>query len=122
VDSVIDMLKRQRAERALGGTPTQTDFWATDMSPSTECSDHTSSNLIDIDDSWLQQDSIDLIAKTVEDFRNQRLSMVQSLRQFVLCYETILEWMIKQPGMQPRRGGRERAGTLAGLEGERRGA
>ena len=34
----------------------------------------------------------DLIAQTVEDFRLQRLSMVQTLRQFVLCYETVLEW------------------------------
>ena len=34
----------------------------------------------------------DLIAKTVEDFRLQRLSMVQTLRQFVLCYETVLKW------------------------------
>jgi hypothetical protein len=36
--------------------------------------------------------SEDLIAKTVEDFRLQRLSMVQTLRQFVLCYETVLQW------------------------------
>ena len=34
----------------------------------------------------------DLVAKTVEDFRLQRLSMVQTLRQFVLCYETVLQW------------------------------
>jgi protein tyrosine phosphatase len=24
------------------------------------------------------------------------LSMVQSLRQFVLCYETVLDWMVEQ--------------------------
>ncbi len=34
----------------------------------------------------------DIVAQTVEDFRHQRLSMVQTLRQFVLCYETVLEW------------------------------
>ena len=34
----------------------------------------------------------DLIARTVEDFRAQRLSMVQTLRQFVLCYETVMQW------------------------------
>lgn len=34
----------------------------------------------------------DLVTKTVEDFRLQRLSMVQTLRQFVLCYETVLQW------------------------------
>ena len=37
-------------------------------------------------------ESEDLIAKTVEDFRLQRLSMVQTLKQFVLCYETVLQW------------------------------
>ena len=36
--------------------------------------------------------SKDLVFKTVEDFRLQRLSMVQTLRQFVLCYETVLQW------------------------------
>ncbi|VBB83552.1 Putative Tyrosine-protein phosphatase [Podospora comata] len=46
-----------------------------------------------IDTAWLEDDSVDLIARTVEDFRGQRLSMVQSLRQFVLCYETVLEWI-----------------------------
>ncbi|KAK0702512.1 hypothetical protein B0T21DRAFT_111386 [Apiosordaria backusii] len=46
-----------------------------------------------IDTAWLEDDGVDLIARTVEDFRGQRLSMVQSLRQFVLCYETVLEWI-----------------------------
>lgn len=45
-------------------------------------------------DSWLQRDDVDLIEKAVEDFRLQRLSMVQSLRQYVLCYESILEWLV----------------------------
>ena len=36
--------------------------------------------------------SVDLITKIVEDFRLQRVSMVQTLRQFVLCYETVLQW------------------------------
>ena len=45
------------------------------------------------DPEWTEGDcSDDLVAKTVEDFRLQRLSMVQTLRQFVLCYETVLEW------------------------------
>jgi len=34
----------------------------------------------------------DLIANTVADLRSQRISMVQTLRQFVLCYEAVLEW------------------------------
>jgi len=49
----------------------------------------------EIDMSWLDDESVDLIANTVEDFRGQRLSMVQSLRQFVLCYETVLEWVAR---------------------------
>lgn len=46
------------------------------------------------DASWPTSPSIDLIAATVSDFRSQRLSMVQSLRQFVLCYESVLEWIV----------------------------
>ncbi|EZF78979.1 hypothetical protein H105_00107 [Trichophyton soudanense CBS 452.61] len=65
VDSVIDMLKRQRK--------------------ASQSSDRT-------EPSWVYEDTTDLVASTVEDFRSQRLSMVQSLRQFVLCYESILEW------------------------------
>lgn len=39
-----------------------------------------------------QQGDNDWIAECVAEFRQQRLSMVQTLRQFVLCYETCLEW------------------------------
>ncbi|KAL1913107.1 phosphotyrosine-specific ptp2-like protein [Sporothrix stenoceras] len=53
------------------------------------------------DTAWLDSDQVDLVAGTVEDFRTQRLSIVQSLRQYVLCYETITEWVSK---MQERRG------------------
>jgi len=48
------------------------------------------------ENSWLDRDDEDLISKVVSDFRDQRLSMVQSLRQFVLCYETVLEWFARQ--------------------------
>jgi protein-tyrosine phosphatase len=48
------------------------------------------------DGNWTLRDDMDLIEKTVEDFRLQRLSMVQSLRQFVLCYESVLEWLVEQ--------------------------
>jgi protein-tyrosine phosphatase len=48
------------------------------------------------DNAWLDRDDEDLICKVVGDFRDQRLSMVQSLRQFVLCYETVLEWFARQ--------------------------
>lgn len=39
-----------------------------------------------------KQGDDDWIAECVAEFRQQRLSMVQTLRQFVLCYETCLEW------------------------------
>ena len=48
------------------------------------------------EDSWMLKDDEDLVAKTVSDFRAQRLSMVQTLRQFVLCYETVLEWIVDE--------------------------
>jgi protein-tyrosine phosphatase len=70
----------------------------------------------EIDSSWLDDDTVDLIASTVEDFRGQRLSMVQSLRQFVLCYETVIEWIWRFPQAQPAAGGggrsRARSGSL----------
>jgi protein tyrosine phosphatase len=53
---------------------------------------------------WIDRDDIDLIEKTVEDFRMQRLSMVQSLRQFVLCYESIMEWLVEQEQGPPDAG------------------
>ncbi|KAJ6439477.1 tyrosine-protein phosphatase non-receptor type 6 [Purpureocillium lavendulum] len=118
VDSVIDMLKRQRqarlaAVRANGAKedvemldPTEPappqpnqgagaqgffDFKPNreDAVSNTAAGDHKSP---EVDTSWIQDGTMDLIQKTVEDFRQQRLSMVQSLRQYVLCYETVLEW------------------------------
>ncbi|KAI9777726.1 MAG: hypothetical protein M1816_004605 [Peltula sp. TS41687] len=79
VDSVLDMLKRQRSEELGRGQapPLLTD--ASGGSPS----------------AWLRGDD-DLIAKAVEQFRGQRISMVQSLRQFALCYEAVLEWFVAQ--------------------------
>lgn len=79
VDSVIDMLKRVRLDRSNsrpvvdeGNNP------SSDHQPLAE---------------WVEHENIDLVAKTVEDFRTQRPSMVQNLRQFVLCYESVLEWV-----------------------------
>lgn len=71
IDSVIDMLKRQRLEQKQS---------------------HDAMD-VDSDDDWVKRDDIDLVAKTVDDFRHQRLSMVQNLRQFVLCYESIIQWL-----------------------------
>jgi protein tyrosine phosphatase len=54
-----------------------------------------------IDLSWLRDEEVDLIAATVADFRTQRLSMVQSLRQFVLCYESVAEWVWRAQERSP---------------------
>lgn len=64
---------------------------------------------------WIFDQDADLIEKTVEDFRGQRLSMVQSLRQYVLCYETVLEW-IAQQHFRTSKTGRDRSGSDSGLE------
>lgn len=64
-----------------------------------------------IDASWIDDDTMDLIAATVTDFRGQRLSMVQTLRQFVLCYESIAEWIWR---LQERGGP---AGSVVGAPG-----
>jgi protein tyrosine phosphatase len=80
IDSVIDMLKRQKISR----------------------SDHGNDRMeVDGGDDWVSRDDVDLVAKTVDDFRHQRLSMVQNLRQFVLCYESVLQWLVAQEGANP---------------------
>ncbi|KAK7204460.1 protein-tyrosine phosphatase-like protein [Myxozyma melibiosi] len=38
----------------------------------------------------------DLIVDLVHELRRQRLSMVQCLRQFVICYESVLVWKVQQ--------------------------
>lgn len=79
VDSVVDEMKWQRQTRL-------------------QKQKNLNLNNMDVDsneeDEWLLKDDEDLITKTVSDFRLQRLSMVQTLRQFVLCYESILEWVV----------------------------
>jgi protein tyrosine phosphatase len=109
IDTVIDMLKRQRKEIKNGVTPM--DF--TD-SPSSS-GDYMSRGKAA--DEWIFDQDMDLVQKTVEDFRGQRLSMVQSLRQYVLCYETVLEWMAQQMfgGIRPTVG-RERSGSDGHIE------
>lgn len=85
IDSVLDMLKRQRAEQLGRG---QTPPLLLDASGGSTSF-------------WLRSDD-DLIAKAVEQFRGQRISMVQTLRQFVLCYEAVLEWAVAQHSTSPR--------------------
>ncbi|KAI9933387.1 hypothetical protein MW887_007860 [Aspergillus wentii] len=75
VDSVLDMLKRQRSENKahLPVIPHENP-----------------------EGRWIHDEKLDLIAKTVADFRTQRPSMIQNLSQFVLCYESVLEWVVSQ--------------------------
>ncbi|KAJ4376462.1 phosphotyrosine-specific ptp2-like protein [Neocucurbitaria cava] len=92
VDSVLDMLKRQRqARQARHTTPMEVDADSSET-PKTK---KKSMNQRE-EGNWVTDENVDLIAKTVEDFRMQRLSMVQSLRQFVLCYESVMEWLVEQ--------------------------
>ncbi|KAL8843081.1 MAG: hypothetical protein Q9176_002384 [Flavoplaca citrina] len=79
VDSVIDMMKRQKQVQQGRHIP---NLKQQDLSKQ--------------ENSWITSDTDDLIVKTVEDFRLQRLSMVQTLRQFVLCYESVLEYVATQ--------------------------
>ena len=134
VDSVVDMLKRQLRDngsltkaRDIEGDVTMGDT-NEGVSPKTNKpmdfdepfksgigSHHQSVGSSSIDTSWLGDEAVDLIQKTVEDFRQQRLSMVQTLRQFVLCYETVLEWAHRMNGRgaSPLRG-RARGSSLLG--------
>ena len=90
VDSVIDRLKSQRQRhKTYQEVPNDGD----------SAKDHGPRNM-DVDDmgskgDWFSHGHVDMVTHTVENFRLQRLSMVQTLRQFVLCYETILEWLAK---------------------------
>jgi protein-tyrosine phosphatase len=131
VDSVIDMLKRQKqhmlghatttiTRRAQPGPLVSDPDGDITMSEGTAGADPLAiaqrDTPLNIDTSWLDDDNVDLIAQTVEDFRGQRLSMVQSLRQFVLCYETVLEWArrLQEDGDGGVDGkGRGRSGSLA---------
>lgn len=131
VDSVIDMMKRQRQAKVWATqsrdqegdvsmetagdvspkTPKQMKLYTPGQKSSRDMK--MSRGAATIDTSWLIDDSVDLIQKTVEDFRQQRLSMVQSLRQYVLCYESVLEWITRmnERGIQAP-SGRKRAGSL----------
>lgn len=113
VDTVIDMMKRQKHTEHAG--PQNADYEGDVIMDGNAADQHAPTNgesyfmqsaqSLDsvvklqsplqgsnLDLSWINDDNIDLIQRTVRDFREQRLSMVQSLRQYVLCYESILEW------------------------------
>lgn len=41
-----------------------------------------------------KEEAHDILLETISRFREQRLSMVQTLRQFVFCYEAIWWWLL----------------------------
>lgn len=41
-----------------------------------------------------EDDNTDILLETISRFREQRLSMVQTLRQFVFCYEAVWWWFL----------------------------
>ncbi|KAI1825200.1 hypothetical protein F4861DRAFT_530498 [Xylaria intraflava] len=103
VDSVVDILKQQKP-----GAPSTTA--RKDIDGDTTMEDEATSLVEATHGNWPKElpgnskngdanagrageAEVDLIEATVEDFRKQRLSMVQSLRQFVLCYESVTEWI-----------------------------
>jgi protein tyrosine phosphatase len=107
VDSVLDTLKRQRQSRNVRQTtPMEVDPRSPNsklqgspmsMDEKPKFAPKASDNKDQKEDgTWIGAGDLDLIEKTVADFRLQRLSMVQSLRQFVLCYESVLEWLLEQ--------------------------
>ncbi|KAF2086632.1 tyrosine-protein phosphatase non-receptor type 6 [Saccharata proteae CBS 121410] len=110
VDSVIDILKRQRSMRRSQRQASPMDLDRSPTSNNASGSNNgnpffgnggdglasSGNNLGDDDAMMVNRDDVDLVEKTVEDFRHQRLSMVQSLRQFVLCYESVMEWLVEQ--------------------------
>lgn len=101
VDSVIDMLKRQR-ERGNTKAPdchstTDRADIADEALNSMEIDQAEDDEAEDVEGSnWKPSADVDLVAETVKDLRLQRVSMVQTLRQFVLCYEAVLEWVVKE--------------------------
>jgi tyrosine-protein phosphatase 2/3 len=139
VDSVIDMMKRQHLasmepnnDRDADGDVTMEDEPKSTQSTILhgqhgESKKSLNQNALSKDQtgggtpgdsspSWMTNGNLDLVADTVEDFRGQRLSMVQSLRQFVLCYETVLEWVwrFQEKNNSSATKGRVRSGSLEG--------
>lgn len=84
IDSVINMMKRQQVvDRRRRQSPTDGSDLMTQLG-------------IEDEGDWITRDDEDLVFKAVSEFRDQRISMVQCLQQYVLCYETVLEWLAKQ--------------------------
>ena len=96
VDTVVDQLQRQRAAAAARrGSMMEEEEDGMDVDSEEDEEED--------EEKTLESGEVDLVAKTVADFRGQRLSMVQTLRQYVLCYETVLEWAAREVGERVRR-------------------
>ncbi|KAI5778963.1 protein-tyrosine phosphatase-like protein [Geopyxis carbonaria] len=88
IDSVISMIRRQISHRKRQSHEDGSSDGDGNM---------TMKKLgLDDDSDWINNDDQDLVFKAVSELRDQRLSMVQCLQQYVLCYETVLEWLAKQ--------------------------
>ena len=124
VDSVVDMLKQQ-AQQSMQRAKVRVDQLNRGTAPAAPASgdvsmsgtdDYMSDKMARADGSaWLDGDAVDLVAGTVEDFRTQRISTVQTLKQYVLCYETIAEWVSKtqeRRGVNARGPGRARSESM----------
>lgn len=103
VDTVLDMIRKQRAAkppsaRVRSSLSTDVEMTSPVKGNSVDAASQqeTSKRSPESDMDWLFDEDVDLVEKVVKDFRLQRLSMVQSLRQFVLCYESIVEWLAEQ--------------------------
>lgn len=96
VDTVLNMLQSQRLKKKRLLQRDGGDSGGSDGEGHGRMGRLGLSDTEEKDEEWIFKDDEDLICKVVSDFRDQRISMVQSLRQFVLCYETVLEWSVRQ--------------------------
>lgn len=109
IDSVLDMMKRQRKEVRSGVTPME--FMPSPVADYMGKGKALQESNMESD--WIFDQDLDLVQKTVEDFRSQRISMVQNLKQYVLCYDVALEWLAQQNPSKIT--ARERSGSHGGI-------
>lgn len=83
VDAVVDQLERQ-----LGGLRKQQEHGSEAVEILVDL--HGSNG--DYEEESHRSDLDDLVENIVGHFRDERISMVQNLRQYMYCYEVVLEW------------------------------
>lgn len=89
VDSVIDLLQQQITEAPSSYLQHSTSPFHSVLTSLSSLGSQKQARPNDSD----ALESRDLIYRTVHNFRRQRLSMVQVLRQYALCYETVILWV-----------------------------